>query len=101
MPKKLSDGPENGVKCPKTDTVHHQISHFPVGRFLSCAQWVIWVEMPDQVGDDDRCQNELHPESRAELLYELQIWPFAFVAEVQVASVGCFPSQFYHFIVEI
>ena len=32
-PKNMSDGPENGVKCPKTDTVHHKISHFPAGRF--------------------------------------------------------------------
>ena len=36
-----------------------------------------------------------------ELLYELQIRPFAFVAEVLVASEGCFPSQFYHFIEEV
>ena len=31
-------------------------------------------------------------EDYAEVLYELQIRPFAFVAEVQVTSVGCFSS---------
>ena len=36
-----------------------------------------------------------------ELLYELQIRPFAFVAEVLVASEGCFSSQFYHFLEEV
>ena len=36
-----------------------------------------------------------------ELLYELQIRPFAFVAEVLVASEGCFSSQFYHFVEEV
>lgn len=36
-----------------------------------------------------------------ELLYELQIRPFAFVADVLVTSVGCLSSQFDHFVVEV
>ena len=38
---------------------------------------------------------------REESLYEFQIWPFAFVADVLVASEGCFSSQFYHFVEEV
>ena len=38
---------------------------------------------------------------REESLYELQIRPFAFVADVLVTSVGCLSSQFDHFVVEV